>query len=103
MARFCSHLNLGMDVHRLAVAILKRVSELGVAAGKSPTSISAAGLFMATQLVPQSRKNPKDIAFISGVSEVTIKNTYKDLLARKHELVPADLVHKNAIDNLTPF
>jgi transcription initiation factor TFIIB len=103
MARFCSHLNLGIDVHRLAVAILKRVSELGVAAGKSPTSISAAGLFMATQLIPQSRKSPKDIAFISGVSEVTIKNTYKDLLARKYELIPTELVTKAAIDNLTPF
>lgn len=103
MARFCSHLNLGMDVHRLAVAILKKVTELGVAAGKSPTSISAAGLFMATQLIPQSRKSPKDIAFISGVSEVTIKNTYKDLLQRKYELIPTDLVSKNAIDNLAPF
>lgn len=103
MARFCSHLNLGMEVHRVAVAILKRVAELGVAAGKSPTSIAAAGLFMTTQLFPHARKTPKDIAFISGVSEVTIKNTYKDLLARKHELIPADLVAKTAIDNLAPF
>lgn len=103
MARFCSHLNLGMEVHRVAVHILKRVAELGVAAGKSPTSISAAGLFMATQLFPHARKSPKDIAFISGVSEVTIKNTYKDLLARKYDLVPPELIPKQAVDNLSPF
>ncbi len=100
MARFCSHLGLGMEVHRVAVVILKRVAELGVAAGKSPTSISAAGLFMACQLFPMNRKSPKDIAFISGVSEVTIKNTYKDLLQRKYELIPGDLVSKQSIDNL---
>jgi transcription initiation factor TFIIB len=103
MARFCSHLGLGMDVQRLAVVILQRVAALGVAAGKSPTSIAAAGLFMTCQLLPQARKSPKDIAFISGVSEVTIKNTYKDLLLRKHDLVPSDLVPKSAIDSLTPF
>ena len=92
-----------MEVHRVAVAILKRVAELGVAAGKSPTSISAAGLFMACQLFPMSRKSPKDIAFISGVSEVTIKNTYKDLLQRKYEIIPSELVTKQSIDNLASF
>ena len=103
MARFCSHLNLGMDVQRLSVAILKRVAELGVAAGKSPTSIAAAGLFMTCQLLPHARKSPKDIAFISGVSEITIKNTYKDLLLRKYDIIPADMASKHVIDNLAPF
>lgn len=100
--RYCSHLNLGPDVQKIAISILKRDTELGITAGKSPTSVSAAVIYMASYLVPNSAKHARDISAVSGVSESTIKSTYKDLHVRRRELISSDIVPVEVIDNLPP-
>lgn len=91
MTRFCSYLNLGMEVQKAAVHLAKRSSELGCTAGKSPISVAAAGIYMVSHLFANAKKTPKDVSFVSGVSEGTIKGTYRDLLAFKSELIPKEL------------
>lgn len=98
--RYCSHLNLGLEVQKVAVAILKRDTQLGVTAGKSPTSVSAAIIYMACYFFPSQEKNVRDISAVSGVSESTIRSTYKDLLSRKRDLVPTDLIPQELVDAL---
>lgn len=92
MARFCSHLNLGVDVQKAAVHVAKKVKEIGCADGKSPISVASAGIYLVCHLFPHAKKSPKDISFVSGVSEATIKNAYKDIYPHRQKVVPPELL-----------
>lgn len=100
MARFCSHLNLNMEIQKASVLLCQKVSELTCIAGKSPISVAAAVIYMITQLYPQHKKAHKDISFVAGVSEATIKNTYKEIFQFRHELVTPDIAPKSMLDAL---
>lgn len=100
MARFCSHLNLGMDVQKTAVFVSKQVKSIGCADGKSPISVASAGIFLVCHLFPGFTKTPKDISFVSGVSEATIRNAYKDLYPHRLRIVPPEL--QGQIHHLPP-
>ncbi|PVV05175.1 hypothetical protein BB560_000309 [Smittium megazygosporum] len=78
MSRFCSNLNLGMDVQKLAGLLSQKARNLSNLAGKSPVSIAAASIFFVCQLMAINMEI-KNISITTGVSEVTIKNTYKQL------------------------
>ncbi len=91
MARFCNHLNLGMEVQKVAIHVSVKVKEIGCADGKSPISVASAGIYLVSHLFPSSKKSPKDISFVSGVSEATIKNAYKDLYPHRQKIVPPEL------------
>lgn len=98
MARYCSHLNLGNDVQKAAVYVSIKVKEIGCADGKSPISVASAGIYLVTHLFPNAKKALKDISFVSGVTETTIKNAYKDLYPHRFKIVPAEL--QSQITNL---
>jgi transcription initiation factor TFIIB len=101
MARFCSLLNLNMDIQKASVLLSQRVSELTCVAGKSPISVAAAVIYMITQLYPQYKKAHRDISFVAGVSETTIKNTYKEIFPYRYELITPDIAPKSMIDALS--
>lgn len=101
MARFCSHLNLGMDVQKLAVFLAKKVKEIGCADGKSPITVASAGIYFVSHLSITTRKTPKDISFVSGVSEATIRNAYKDLYPHRNQLIPPE--NQAGLINLPPM
>ncbi|KAI9226779.1 MAG: transcription initiation factor IIB [Piptocephalis tieghemiana] len=82
MFRFCSKLKLSTQVRNAAVAISERAIELGTLAGKSPVSIAAACIYMASGLLRDPR-DTREIALVAGVSEVTIRNAYRSLYASK--------------------
>lgn len=91
ITRFCSHLRLGMDVQKAATAVLKKCSELGVTAGKSPISVASAAIYLTCHLFPNCGKTFKDINLVSSVSEGTIKSTYKEMYTRRFELIPPEI------------
>jgi len=99
MNRFCSNLELSNDVMKSATHVSKQAMHLGIVAGKSPISVAAAGIYMVSQLSSQKRTQ-KAIADIAGVSEVTIRNAYKDLYPYREQLLPpgSDLLQN--INNL---
>ena len=101
MARFCSHLNLNMEIQRASVLLCQKVSDLTCVAGKSPISVAAAVIYMITQLYPQHRKAAKDISFVAGVSETTIKNTYKELYPYRFDIITSEIAPKHMIDSLS--
>ena len=86
MSRFCSMLSLGMEVQKAAVELTKKRNELGVLAGKSPVSVAAACIYLASHLYGQP-KSTKEIANVTGVSEVTIKNSYRGLFNEREKLL----------------
>ncbi len=78
VSRFCSELNLGNDVETRAVEILKSMDEGSSNVGKGPTGIAAAAIYIAAILCGKKRTQ-EEIANISGVTEVTLRNRFKDI------------------------
>jgi transcription initiation factor TFIIB len=103
IARFCSDLNLSIKIQKIATEISNAAHESGCLAGKSPDSIAAAVIYMVTNLFPDEKKVQKDIQFVTNVTEVTIKNTYKELLSFKYDIIPEGLVPRAAIDKLPNY
>ncbi|CAG8576930.1 4772_t:CDS:1 [Diversispora eburnea] len=86
MSRFCSMLKLRMEIQKTATELTIKTKELGTLAGKSPVSVAAACIYMASCLYNQPQST-KDVAQVTGVSEVTIKNSYKLLHNEKASLL----------------
>ncbi len=76
--RFASKLGLSGEVESKAIEIINNAMGNGLNSGKGPTGLAAAALYIASVLSGE-RKTQKSIADISGVTEVTIRNRYKEL------------------------
>ena len=79
--RFASLLGLSGRVQAKAREILKETIDEELTSGKGPTGIAAAALYIAAVLEGE-RRTQRDIADVVGVTEVTIRNRYKDLIDR---------------------
>jgi transcription initiation factor TFIIB len=71
----------------LAIRILQVAKEKKVQAGKDPLSIAAAALYIAC-LQNNEKKTQKEIADIAGITEVTVRNRYKELVKRLGIKIP---------------
>jgi transcription initiation factor TFIIB len=76
--RFASNLGLSGNVQAKAIEIVNSSSEHGLIVGREPTGIAAATLYIAS-IVLGEKRTQKEIAEIAGVTEVTIRNRYKEL------------------------
>jgi transcription initiation factor TFIIB len=68
-------------VEEIAHKILTRARELKLTSGRGPTGIAAAASYIASVLTGE-RKTQREIAEIAQVTEVTIRNRYKELVER---------------------
>lgn len=100
VARFCSDLSFNLRIQKIATEIAKNVHEAGILTGRSPDSIAAAVIYLITCLFPELKEAQKDIQNVTNVTEVTIKNTYKDMLPHLEEIVPKEYVDPSVIDFL---
>ena len=71
--RIASVAGLGEKTKRKAVEILRKAKKIGVVAGKDPTGLAAAALYLAC-ITEGGNKTQKEISEASGVTEVTIRN-----------------------------
>ncbi|EQD80770.1 transcription initiation factor IIB [mine drainage metagenome] len=46
--------------------------------GKGPTGVAAAAIYIAS-IITQERRTQRSVAEVAGVTEVTIRNRYKEL------------------------
>lgn len=99
MSRFCGNLSLPYPVQVAATRIAKKAVEMDLVAGRSPISIAAAAIFMASQAGSEKR-NAKEIGEIAGVAEDTVRQTYRLLLPKATELFPAEFRFDTPIDQL---
>ena len=76
--RFASKLGLSSEAESKAIEIVNNAMEDGLNSGKGPSGLAAAALYIASVLMGE-RKTQKSVADISGVTEVTIRNRYKEL------------------------
>jgi len=76
--RFCSQLNLSNDVQIKATDILKKALNEELTSGRGPTGMAAAAIYIASVICGE-RRTQREVADVAGVTEVTIRNRYKEL------------------------
>jgi len=79
--RFASLLGLSGKVQAKSRELLKNAMDEELTSGKGPTGVAAAALYIAAVLEGEKRTQ-RDIADVVGVTEVTIRNRYKDLVEK---------------------
>jgi transcription initiation factor TFIIB len=75
---FCSKLALSTKTTQKVYEIIKDATAKELVDGKSPTGVTAAAIYIACQLERQIRTQ-LEISTVSNVTEVTIRNRYKEL------------------------
>lgn len=78
LQKFCNELNLGGDVKRLAEEILNKAENEEILSGKGPTGLAAAAIYIAG-IKTGERRTQIEIADVADVTEVTVRNRYKEL------------------------
>ena len=78
ISRFCSELKFSSDVQAKTLEILKEAAKHELTSGRGPTGIAAASLYIASVLCGE-RRTQSEISTVAGVTEVTIRNRYKEL------------------------
>ena len=66
-----------------------RAMELDIVPGRSPISVAAASIFMASH-ASEKKLSKKEIRDVAGVSDVTIGQLYELMYPRAAELFPAE-------------
>jgi len=79
--RFASMLGLSDKVQVKAIQILKKAKKNEATSGKGPTGVAAAALYIAAVLLGEKRTQ-REIADAICVTEVTIRNRFKELVEK---------------------
>jgi transcription initiation factor TFIIB len=78
ISRFCSELKLSNNVQAKTLEILGHAVNQELTSGRGPTGLAAASLYISSVLCGE-RRTQREVAEIAGVTEVTIRNRYKEL------------------------
>jgi len=89
--RYCSQLGLPTQTTRISQLLAEKINSVGSLAGRSPLSAAAACIFFASHLM-KTPKTPKEISNVAGVSDGTIRTSYKLLQAEKDKLVDPEWI-----------
>ncbi len=81
ISKIVNKLALSGETERLAMAILNQASEMKLTSGRGPSGIAAACIYISSQLTDE-RRTQGEIAKEAQVTEVTIRNRYKELAQR---------------------
>ena len=81
VTKISNQLTMQGNVEEIAYKILTSAKELKLTSGRGPTGIAAAASYIASVLAGE-RKTQREIAEIAQVTEVTIRNRYKELVER---------------------
>jgi len=88
LPRFTSDLDLSEEAERQARELLESAKDDGVHSGKSPVGLAAASIYAAA-LLTNEKVTQSQVSSVTDVSEVTIRNRYKELLAAADAVAPA--------------
>jgi transcription initiation factor TFIIB len=79
--RFCNKLKVNHKVKTKAEEILTQSFEKELIIGRGPVSVAAAAIYIATVLC-DGKRTQREVADVAGVTEVTIRNRYKEIVER---------------------
>ncbi|MBD3228825.1 MAG: transcription initiation factor IIB [Candidatus Lokiarchaeota archaeon] len=77
--RFGAELDLSGRSQKRAAEIIKAAGEQGLTAGKDPTGLAAASIYISA-ILEGERRTQREIAEVAHVTEVTVRNRYKELV-----------------------
>ncbi len=78
IAKVANKTNLSEKTKRQAINIMQKVTENEISAGKDPMGLAATVLYMSC-IKTGENISQKDISYMAGVTEVTLRNRYKDI------------------------
>ncbi len=81
ISRFSSILHLSPKTQNDSLKILKKAEASELTSGRGPAGIAAAALYVAA-LMNDEKKTQREVADVAGITEVTIRNRYKELIDR---------------------
>ncbi len=81
ISRFASGLKLSGKCQARARHILQVAAKKGLTSGRGPTGVAAAALYLASVL-EKERRTQRDIAKVAQVTEVTVRNRFKELIQK---------------------
>jgi transcription initiation factor TFIIB len=76
--RFGSELGLSGEIQSKAIEVLKMAMVKELTSGRGPTGVAAAAIYIASVILGE-RRTQREVADVAGVTEVTIRNRYKEL------------------------
>jgi transcription initiation factor TFIIB len=76
--RFASELKLSSAAQAKAVEVLRHASMEGLTSGRGPAGVAAAAIYIASVALNE-RRTQHDVAEVARVTEVTVRNRYKEL------------------------
>lgn len=76
--KFATALRLGGNVQEESIKLIKKALKKGLISGRGPTGVAAAALYIASAMFGEKRTQ-KEVADVAGVTEVTIRNRYREL------------------------
>ena len=79
--RYCNELDLNVDVIKSAKEILNDAETEEILSGKSPSGLAAAAIYIAAKN-KKFKITQEKIANVSSVTEVTIRNRYKEIVEK---------------------
>ena len=81
VARFASELKLDPQTQTKALDIVQVATKEEITSGRSPKGIAAGALYIASK-IHNERKTQAEIAKVADVTEVTVRNSYKELIVQ---------------------
>jgi len=81
ISKIVNNLELSGETERLAMVILNQASEMKLTGGRGPAGMAAACIYISSQLTNE-RRTQGEISKEAQVTEVTIRNRYKELAQR---------------------
>ena len=78
ITRFVTELKLGGATQKKSREILDEAIKHGLISGRGPMGVAAAAVYIASVLTGE-RRTQKEVAEVAGVTEVTIRNRYREL------------------------
>ncbi|RHN66558.1 putative transcription factor TFIIB, tRNA dimethylallyltransferase [Medicago truncatula] len=100
MGRFCSNLGMNHQAVKAATESVQNSEEFDIR--RSPISIAATVIYIITHL-SDDKKSLRDISVATGVSEGTIRNTYKDIFPHVSKIIPTWYAKEEDLKNLQPL
>jgi transcription initiation factor TFIIB len=79
IGRYVSNLDLSQKTHTTAIQLLEKAQKMEITSGKNPLGLAAAAIYAATKL-NEERRTQSEIASAVGITEVTLRNRYKDFV-----------------------
>ncbi|AEH23741.1 transcription initiation factor IIB [Pyrococcus yayanosii] len=99
--KFADELGLSEKVRRKAVEILEEAYRKGLTSGKSPAGLVAAALYIAS-LLEGEKRTQREVAEIARVTEVTVRNRYKELVEKLGLKLPSAFITNIAKAEVPP-